>query len=75
MHLASPLPHLTVLRYHELEDAPLLHLLSLPVSQDDHRRGRHPGANAVKQLVGPQCPDDAEGQQGVSPDAITSSKC
>jgi hypothetical protein len=59
----------------KVADALLLHLLSLPVSQDDHRRGRHPGASAVKQLVGPQCRDDAEGQQGVSPDAIASSKC
>ena len=74
MHLASPLPHLTVLRHHEVEDALLLRL-SLPVSQDDDRRGKHPGASAVKQLVGSQGIDDAEGQQGVSPDAISLSKC
>jgi hypothetical protein len=75
MHLASPLPHITDSRHHEVQDALLSHLFAFPVSQDNHRRGRHPGATAVKQLVGPQCLDDAEGQQGVSPDAIASSKC
>ncbi len=74
-HLENPgtTPHRTFW-HHELQDGLLSFLASSAVRQHDDCRGRWLCGTSVLQLVGPEGLCDPEGQHGVTPDAIASSK-